>query len=347
MLKSDAMGSWSAPASWQKILAIDAHTAGEPLRIIIGGFPSIQGRNILERRNFTRENLDHLRTALMWEPRGHADMYGCIITPPVSEDADFGVLFTHNEGFSTMCGHGIIAVTKVVLETGALPLTSPETKVRIDTPAGLVTAYARIKDNHVHSIYFHNVPSFVLTLDHTIAVAGLGDITLNIAFGGAFYAFVQARDINLQLTPEYFRALIEAGMKIKHAVTDQIAIVHPYEQDLNFLYGTIFIGPSISPEADSRNVCIFAEGEVDRSPTGTGVSARMAIHHARGELNPGESMIIESIIGTTFRGSIVQTTKFGSYDAVIPEVEGTAYITGKSEFLLDPDDPLKHGFILR
>ena len=347
MINFKSLQSLPVPDSWQKITTIDAHTAGEPLRIITGGFPALQGKTILEKRRFTKENLDHLRTALMWEPRGHADMYGCIITPAVTPEADFGVLFTHNEGFSTMCGHGIIAVTKVALETGALPLTAPETTVCIDTPAGLVTAHARIKNNKVDSVHFHNVPSFVLTKDKIVEVPDLGKLKIDVAYGGAFYAFVRAEEVHLECSPEYFRALIESGMKIKHAVMDQINIVHPFETDLNFLYGTIFIGPPASVDADSRNVCIFAEGEVDRSPTGTGVSARMALHHSRGEIQAGESMVIESIIGTTFRGSVVKQVKFGPYDAVIPEVEGTAFITGKHEFFLDPDDPLKHGFLLR
>ena len=342
-----AMQNWSPPASWQKIATIDAHTAGEPLRIITGGFPSIEGNTILEKRQFTKQNYDYLRKALMWEPRGHADMYGCIITPPVSHDADFGVLFTHNEGFSSMCGHGIIAVTKVALETGLLCMEHPETTVKIDTPAGLVTAHARIIDDHVHSVYFHNVPSFVFALDQEIEIPDLGKIRLDIAFGGAFYAFVKAEDANLECTPDYFRQLIEAGMLIKNAVMKKIPVTHPFEKDLNFLYGTIFLGPALSNHADSRNVCIFAGGELDRSPTGTGVSARMALHHARGEIKTGESMVIESILGTSFRGCVAEETQFGPYNAVIAEVEGTAFITGKSEFFIDPEDPLKNGFILR
>jgi trans-L-3-hydroxyproline dehydratase len=339
--------NWSPPASWQKITVIDAHTAGEPLRIITGGFPSIEGKTILEKRRFTRENYDYLRKVLMWEPRGHADMYGCIITPPDSQNADFGVLFTHNEGFSTMCGHGIIAVSKVVIETGMINKNVPETVLRIDTPAGLIMAHARITDSKVKSVYFHNVPSFVFARGKEIEIQGIGKIKYDIAFGGAFYAFVNAEDVNLKCTLDNFRTLIETGMRIKRAIMEETPVIHPFETELNFLYGTIFIGPALSENADSRNVCIFAEGEVDRSPTGTGVSARMALHHAKGEIRIGESMVIESILGTTFRGSIVEETQFGPHRAVIPEVEGTAYITGKNEFLVDPDDPLKHGFIFR
>lgn len=341
------MQTWTPPAHWHKITTIDAHTGGEPFRVITGGLPPLPGQTILEYRRYAKEQLDHLRTALMWEPRGHADMYGCILTPPVSPTADFGILFTHNEGYSTMCGHGIIAITKVVLETGMLPMHAPETTVRIDTPAGLVTAYARVAAGQVQSVYFHNVPAFVVELDALVDVPGLGWVRYDLAFGGAFYAYVQAADVGVECTPAHLRALIETGMAIKRAVMAQRAIRHPLAADLGFLYGTIFIGPPLGEQAHSRNVCIFAEGEVDRSPTGTGVSGRLAIHYARGEITTGEAITIESIIGSRFSGRVVQVTSFGPYRAIIPEVEGTAYITGRHEFLLDPSDPLCTGFLLR
>jgi len=341
------MNSWTPPADWLKISTIDAHTGGEPFRVVTGGFPDLPGETILERRRYAKTNLEHLRTALMWEPRGHADMYGCLITPPVSPQADIGILFMHNQGYSTMCGHGIIAITKVVLETGLLPITSPETTVRIDTPAGLVTAHARLKNNAVQSVYFHNVPSFVLALDETVEVLGLGRVRYDLAFGGAFYAYVQAKTVGLRCTPDDFRGLIEKGRAIKRAIMASRPIPHPFEEDLSFLYGTIFIGPAQHEEAHSRNVCVFAEGEVDRSPTGTGVSGRLAIHYARNQVELNQPLVIESIIGSRFTGRVVKTTTFGPHPAIIPEVEGTAHITGRHEFLIDPADPLKEGFILR
>ncbi len=343
----DKMMDWQPPDHWLKITTIDCHTAGEPLRIITGGFPDLPGETILARRRYAREHLDYLRTALMWEPRGHADMYGCVVTPPVSPEADLGVLFMHNEGYSSMCGHGIIGLTKVVLETGLLPATAPETVVKIDTPAGLVTAHARLDGGRVESVYFHNVPSFVLALDESVDVPGLGRVHYDLAFGGAFYAYVQAAEVGLTCTPDNFRALIEKGLAIKRAIVASRAIPHPFEEDLSFLYGPIFVGPPCGPGVHSRNVCVFAEGEVDRCPTGTGVSGRLAIHHARGEIGVGEPIVVESIIGTRFTGRVVETTTFGPYPAVIPEVEGTAHITGRHEFLIDPDDPLRDGFILR
>jgi len=340
------MKNWTPPKHWLKITSIDAHTEGEPFRVITGGYPELPGDSILARRRYALENLDHLRTALMWEPRGHADMYGCIVIPPVTPEADFGVLFIHNEGYSTMCGHGIIGITTVALEAGLVPMTSPETQVKIDTPAGLVTAHARVSEGRVQSVYFHNVPSFVLIMNETVDVQGLGKVSYDIAFGGAFYAFVQAEEVGVRCSPEDFRALIEKGMAIKRSIMASRPIPHPFEEDLSFLYGTIFIGPPQAEGAHSRNVCIFAEGELDRSPTGTGVSARLAIHHMRSEIDLNESIVIESIIGSRFSGRVVQTTRFGPHPAIIPEVEGTAYITGRHEFLIDPNDPLRNGFLL-
>lgn len=339
--------NWNPPSHWETITTIDAHTGGEPLRIITSGYPELRGITILEQRRFAKERLDHFRTALMWEPRGHADMYGCIITPPVSVDADFGVLFLHNEGYSSMCGHGIIAVAKVAIETGMIASCEPVTTVRIDAPAGLITAHARVRGKRVESVAFQNVPSFVLALDDVIDVPGLGKITYDLAYGGAFYAYVQAEQLGLRCTQDEFQLLIEKGMAIKRAIMGAREFPHPFERDLSFLYGTIIIAPPQSKEADSRNVCIFAEGEVDRSPTGTGVSGRMAIHYARKEIGLGQSYVIESIIGTKFIGRVLKETTFGKHQAVIPEVEGTAFITGKNTFCVDPKDPLKHGFILR
>ncbi|MFQ6109732.1 MAG: proline racemase family protein, partial [Candidatus Aminicenantales bacterium] len=333
--------------NWKTISAVDAHAAGEPLRVITGGMPEIPGDTILEKRRYFLENLDHFRRGLMWEPRGHADMYGAIITEPVSHEADLGVLFLHNEGLSTMCGHGIIALTTVLLETGRIPARAPQTEVRMDTPAGLVRAYARVEGQRVKSVAFHNVPSFVLALDETVDVPGLGKVRYDLAFGGAFYAFVQEEEVGVSLTADNYRLLIERGMAIKRAIADTRPIVHPFEKDLNFLYGTIFIGSPQDEGASSRNVCVFADGEVDRSPTGTGVSGRLAIDFARGEISLKQEITIESIIGTRFKGRIIEETQFGPYEAVIPEVEGSAHITGKHEFVFDPDDPLCYGFFLR
>ncbi len=343
---------WNPPDDWLRIHTIDAHTAGEPFRTIVGGFPELEGETMLARRRYAREHCDPLRRALVWEPRGHADMYGGIVTEPTSLRSQLGVLFVHNEGFSTMCGHGIIALVTVALETGLVERTWPgagdvEPVLRIDTPAGRVTATARLRGERVASVAFHNVPSFVAALDQTVAVAGLGEVRYDLAFGGAFYAYVDAGAVGLDLGPEGHRAIIEAGKAIKRAIVESREIRHPFEADLGFLYGVIFVGPARAEGVHSRNVCVFADGEVDRSPTGTGVSGRLAIHLARGEIKVGQTIVIESILGTRFRGRVVEPTAFGPYPAVIPEVEGSAHITGRSELLIDPADELGHGFLLR
>lgn len=347
MLNFASALSFNPPSDWLKITAIDAHTGGEPFRVIVDGFPDLKGSTILERRRYAKENYDYLRTALMWEPRGHADMYGCILTSPVTPNADFGILFIHNEGFSTMCGHGIMGITTVVLETGMMPMISPVTSIKIDSPAGLITAYAHIENGHVRSVSFHNVPSFVAALDEIIDVPELGKVRYDLAFGGAFYAYVNASDVGLTCSPKYYRALIEKGMAIKRAIMRDRPIKHPFEDDLGFLYGTIFVGPPTESGSHSQNVCIFAEGEVDRSPTGTGLSGRLAIHHRRGEIKKNQQIVIESIIGSKFTGKVIEETTFGSYPAIIPEVEGKAYIVGRNELWINPEDPLTDGFILR
>jgi trans-L-3-hydroxyproline dehydratase len=302
---------------------------------------------MIERRRFARENLDGLRRALMWEPRGHADMYGGLVGPPTDPASDLSVLFLHNEGFSTMCGHGIIALTKVVLDTGILPRVEPETRIKVDTPAGQIEAVATVTNGMVSSVRFRNVPSFVVDLENTVEVPGLGDVKYDLAFGGAFYAYVDASELGLSLGPQNTSQLIAVGRAIKEAVAQSRSIPHPTHPELGFLYGVILIGEAHDADHHSRNVCVFADGEVDRSPTGTGVSGRLAIHHARGEVAVGEPITVESIVGSTFTGRVVETTSLGGLQAVVPEVAGTAHIIGRSEFWIDPDDALGEGFLLR
>lgn len=336
--------SWTPPADWRRVSVIDAHAAGEPLRVVLEGVDPIPGGTIVAKRTWAKANLDGLRRSLMFEPRGHADMYGAIVTEPVTADGDLGVLFMHNEGWSTMCGHGIIALVTVLIETGMLD--ARET-VRIDAPAGRITARPRLRGGRVASVAFENVPSFVLALDETVDVPGLGPVRYDLAFGGAFYAYVDAPTLGLALDAPSYRTLIDAGWRIKRAVMAQRQIPHPFEPELSFLYGTILGGRAKAPGAQARNVCVFADGEVDRSPTGTGVSGRVAIEHARGRLRLGEPFTIESIIGTLFTGRALRETTFGPHAAIVPEVEGSARITGRGELWLDPTDPLREGFILR
>jgi trans-L-3-hydroxyproline dehydratase len=246
-----------------------------------------------------------------------------------------------------MCGHGIIALAAAAIETGMVKIRGKRPVLTIDTPAGQIAATAKKEKRRVKEVSFINVPSFAYALDKTVDVAGLGKIKVDVAFGGAFYAFCRAEDLGVRLIPEDFRHLINVGMRVKRAVMGSLPIRHPFVEDLGFLYGTIIVGTPEDPSHHSRNVCIFAEGEVDRSPTGTGVSARAALHYARGELKKGEFFVVESILGTCFSCRIADVTQFGPYEAVISEVTGSAFITGRSEILIDPEDPLRFGFILR
>jgi trans-L-3-hydroxyproline dehydratase len=275
-------------------------------------------------------------------------MYGCILTPPNDREGDFGVVFMHNEGYSTMCGHAIIALATLAHEMGWIE-SDREEPLKIDAPCGRIDAFVEKKDNQIRGVRFYGVPSFVIDLDASVDVPGVGRVNYDLAYGGAFYAYVDLdkNELDLELKPSDFRDLIDKGMKIKHSVADKNRSIHPFEADLSFLYGTIFIGPSPSPGMDSRNVCVFADGEVDRCPTGSGVSGRMAIHRSRNEIKPNQKMRIESITRSVFEGSVIKDVKFGPYEAVIPEVSGSAFITGFHTFVLDPKDPLSTGFILR
>ena len=330
-----------------RITTIDVHVAGEPLRVITSGFPEPPGNSILEKRRMCQDQSDHIRRALMWEPRGHPDMYGCLVVSPSLSEADCGVLFFHNEGYSTMCGHGIIGLVTVLLENAMIPCTEPETTVRLETPSGLVTAKASIRNGRVRWVAFRNVPSFVVDLDQRLEVPGVGVVPYDLAFGGAFYAFCQAEALGIELTPEQSRRLVDLAMTIKQAITAHRPISHPVEPELGFLYGTIFVGPASGSGVYRRHVCVFADGALDRSPTGTGVSAHLALLNSRGLVAPGEPLEFESILGTRFTGRVVEQMEFAGHPAIIPEIGGCAYLTGRQEFFIDPDDPLKDGFLLR
>jgi len=325
---------------------LDFHTAGEPLRIVTSGLPEIPGDTMRDKRRYMQRQLDAYRRVLMLEPRGHADMYGAVITRPATPDGDVGVLFMHNEGYSTMCGHGIIAlVTAGILHD--LFEIADISSIRIDTPAGRITARAVLDAcGGVESVTFRNVPSFVLENRCEVLIDGT-PLEATIAYGGAFYAYVDAAPLGLDLKPSEARRLIDLGQKIKHACNESIVIRHPSgDGDLDFLYGTIFVRFQDSV-LRSRNVCVFANGELDRSPTGTGVCGRAAIHHARGEIQLGQDLRVESIIGTAFGVRCIEETSAGDFPAVIPEVTGRAHISGEHTFIVDDSDPLPQGFFIR
>ncbi|MEW6990861.1 proline racemase family protein [Colwelliaceae bacterium 6441] len=333
--------------NYQSVKTIDAHTEGEPLRIITQGYPEIIGQTILEKRQYLIKNLDHLRQLLMFEPRGHADMYGALLTEPCSKDAEFGILFMHNEGYSSMCGHGIIAAVSVAIESKAIKMPKPSEYIGIDAPAGFIKAYAKQIDNHVE-VSFDNVPSFVEALDKEVEIKGLGTVCYDIAFGGAYYAFVDADKLGINCTPDNQQALINAGRLIKEAVMKNNTIHHPIENDLGFLYGVVFYSTHTDNcNAHSRHVCIFADGEVDRSPTGTGVSARVALLKVKEDLAEHTPVIIESIVGGKMSVTIQKTHVYHGKDAVIPRVSGRAFVTGIHQFMLHDNDIFPQGFLLR
>jgi proline racemase len=324
---------------------VDMHTGGEPFRIITSGVPHLSGRTILEKRQYFKEHLDHIRRTLMFEPRGHHGMYGCVITPPEREGSDFGILFMHNEGFSTMCGHGIIAIVTYAIESGLLSVSEAVQKVKIDSPAGLVTAYARCEGSKVTSVTFENVPSFVYEENFPIFING-SEYKVDIAYGGAFYAVVDVSVFGKIVDIEHLSSLQKIGMEIKKQIESTIKVVHPIEQDINGIYGVIFSDQPQLEDSHLRNVTIFANGQVDRSPCGTGTCARLAVLNQKGELRVGEPFVHESIVNSQFIGEIIEETKVKQYAAIIPKVTGKAYITGMHQFIVDPSDPLQDGFLM-
>jgi proline racemase len=324
---------------------IDAHAAGEPLRLVVDGFPAPRGLSMLDKREWVRAHADHLRRALMLEPRGHADMYGAILTEPVSPGSHAGVLFMHNEGYSTMCGHGIVAVTTIALERGLLMPGGDGTSVVYDAPAGTVRARATRGDSRVESVAFLNVPSFVLHAGLSVKLA-TRSVRADVAFGGAFYAILDSEAVGLPIDVAHLPELRRVGMEIKHAIEATHTIAHPLEPGLCGIYGTIFTGPPNDERADLRNVTIFADAEVDRSPCGTGTAAVMAVVDAMGLLTDERPFVHESLIGTQFKGRVASRTEVGDRQAIVPEIEGSAWITGEHTFLIDERDPLREGFRL-
>lgn len=352
-----------------RIRTIDAHAAGEPLRLIVDGFPNAQGKTMLAKREWVRQRHDWLRRALMFEPRGHADMYGAVLTEAVVPGSHAGVLFMHNEGYSTMCGHGVIAVVTIAIERGLMHVPGDPPEIVLDSPAGRIRAQARLSGQgpeagdsgaparddpgprapapgpRVESVSFVNVPSFVFEAGVPVRV-GPREVRADVAFGGAFYAIVDSEAVGLPIDAAHLRELRHVGMEIKRGVEAAIDVAHPHEPGLKGIYGTIFTGPPTRPEADLRNVTVFADAEIDRSPCGTGTSAVMAVLDAMGLLAADRDFVHESLIGTLFRGRLAGRAIVAGLDAIVPEIEGSAWITGEHTFLIDEGDPLKEGFKL-
>ncbi|MEO8625676.1 MAG: proline racemase family protein [Candidatus Limnocylindrales bacterium] len=349
------------------IQTMDLHAAGEPLRIIRSGFPDVPHMPVLERRRWVLENADYVRRAIIQEPRGHRDMYGAILLPPYNDYADMTVLFMHNEGYSTMCGHGIIAITTGLIEEGLFPATGPVTTIRYEVPAGIVAANAatvQLEDGSwaVRGVRFTNVPSYLAAQSLAVRPDGLqlygpsaqyGALSVDIAFGGAYYGIVNAADLGLRVVPEQAEALRHAGAAITNILRRDHTPQHPTDPALGFIYGTIIVDmdPRSAPDgragdAHLRNVTVFADAEVDRSPCGSGTSALLAQLHARGRMRVGQEIVNAGITGEHFLGRIEAETALGPYRAVSTSIAGTAYVTGYSTFVVDSRDPLGDGFLL-
>lgn len=330
-----------------KIETVEMHTGGEPTRIIVEGYPRLTGATLLQKRREAAEQHDGLRRLLMREPRGHREMYGALLVEPDLQGADLAVLFLHNEGYSTMCGHAVLALGRYAVDRGLVAAREPETEVRIQCPCGLVVVAVSVFEGKAGAARFTSVPAFALGLDISIATEAWGEVPLDLAYGGAFYAILPAERLGLDLLATPVARLAEAAAALTKATAAQCAVSHPLEPDLSFLYGTILTdGEPGQPPAASRNICVFAGEQVDRSPTGSGVTARLALMHARGEAAVGERRLFESVVGSRFAASIVEETSLAGHRAITVAVEGKAHYMGEGRFTLEEDDPFPEGFLV-
>lgn len=329
-----------------QLQVVDAHTNGEFCRMVIGGFPEPEGNTMIEKKKWMEENYDHVRTALMLEPRGHHDMFGAFLCEPVSDEADLGVMFMDTGGYLNMCGHCTIGAVTVAIEAGLVESHEGENSVVLEAPAGIIRTTAIVENGKVTGVTLTNVPAFIYKDNLTVTVDGK-EIPYTISFGGSFFALVDTTkldigEINAQTVPEYTKL----GMKMRDLINEQVEIQHP-TLDITEVDLIEFYGPTPNPDkATMRNVVIFGDAQADRSPCGTGTSAKLATLHGWGELAVGEEFIYESFIGTTFKGVIKEETKIGDFDAVIPMITGSAYLTGVATYLIDAQDPLKYGFLV-
>lgn len=325
--------------------AVNSHTEGMPTRVITGGVGTLPGATMLERKLAFERERDDLRTLLMFEPRGHSAMSGAILQPPTRPDADYGVLFIEVSGCLAMCGHGTIGVATVLVETGMVEVVEPVTTLRLDTPAGLVTAEVAVRDGHAESVTITNVPSFLLAEDEAVDAGDLGTVRYAMAYGGNFYAILEAEQLGLTLDPATAPELIRRGLQIMGAVNAQRPPTHPDQPDIRGCRHVILTGAPAAG-ADGRSAVVIHPGWVDRSPCGTGTSARMALLHAQGRLGLDEPYVHESLIGSRFTGRLVAETTVGGRPAVVPTIQGRAWITGLAQYMLDPTDPFPTGFLV-
>lgn len=324
---------------------IDSHTMGEPTRIVYDGFPPLEGATMIERKEYLEQHYDHYRRALMLEPRGHRDMFGALLTQPVSKEADLGVIFMDCGGYLNMCGHGSIGSATVAVETGLVPVTEPYTEVVLEAPAGVIRTRVRVENGHAVEASILNVPSFLYKENLSLELGRYGTVHFDISFGGSFFALVDAESVGLAISQANLSELIDFGMRLREKINRTIEVRHPYLNihtvDLVEIYG-----PATNPAADLKNVVIFGDAQADRSPCGTGTSAKLATLYAKGKLGVGQELVYESITGSMFRGRIMSELDVNGYHAIIPQITGSAYVTGFNEWVVDDFDPLKDGFLM-
>ena len=349
ILPLPALHDWAVPSHGLRVETIDAHAGGQTLRLIVSGVPPLQGRTMVERQEYARKHFDHLRRSLLFEPRGHPAMEGCLLTPPQHSGSHFGALFLHRSGFSPMCGHGVMALTTILLECGMVEMKGPETRLRLDTPAGMIRAYGEIGHDQVERVFFENVPSRMVAVDRRVAVPGLGEVVYDLAYGGALFAFVDAAALGLSTAAEAVGALTVAGTQLMEAIAGASARLIAGEGSGGQLFGVVFTDaplPRRHYRANGRQVCVLGDGCVDRSPGGTALSARLALLSHRQAIADGETYGVEGITGSVFHGRIVGRHAHPVTGGVICEIEGQAWITGRHTFLIAAHDPFRDGFLL-
>jgi len=325
------------------IITADSHTQGEPTRLVIGGVIHYPGNTMQEKRNYIRQELDEVRRSVIGEPRGHQDMFGGFITAPVTDDAKLGIVFMDNHGYLDMCGHGTIGLATTVVELGLVPVTGDRTEIGIDSPAGFVQGYAITENGHVVRAGFHNVPAFCLGTAKEITVEGFGVLKVGIAYGGNFFAILPAESVGLSLEIDNQQRIRELGLMVKHAVNDQLTIQHPLNPDVSGIDIVTFYTTPKDATAKYRNVHVFADGQVDRSPGGTGTSAMLAYFLARGEINAEDVTVSEGLADGLFEGRIVKSWTENDVCFITPDISGRAFLTGVNSFYLDSNDPMLYG----
>ncbi len=326
-------------------LAVDTHTMGEPTRIILQGFPELQGESMMERKKFLEKNYDHYRTALMLEPRGHRGMFGALVTEPISKEADLGVIFMDSSGYLNMCGHGSIGTATVAIEAGLVEVKEPYTYVVLEAPAGIIRTKIKVENGRAVEVSILNVPAFVYMDGLEVNVPGYGNISFDISFGGSFFALVDSEKLGVAIERGNLAVLTDLGMKILKSINKSFKVKHPY-LDITSVDLVEFYGKADNPDAHLKNVVVFGDAQADRSPCGTGTSAKLAYLYKNSKISLGEEFVYESITGSMFRGIVTKETEVDGRKAIIPQITGSAYVTGLNQLMLSSHDPQRYGFLI-